>query len=135
MSADAAREAVSTIATSTLAPLVASYSSGVDAVLASQAALQARLKGLLEGARRARARARAPRRTAPHAPPFARSPLSELAAAQAAHSDAPEAEMVACAAKVEALRKRLEHVAYTMARVQVRLDSLQDAVTKFELAA
>ena len=34
--------------------------------------------------------------------------------------------------KVESLRKRLDAVSYTMTRVQVRLESLQDAITRQE---
>jgi hypothetical protein len=37
--------------------------------------------------------------------------------------------------KVEELRKRLDRVSYTMNRVQVRLESLQTAVTKGEAGA
>jgi hypothetical protein len=37
--------------------------------------------------------------------------------------------------KVEALRKRVDFVSYTMNRVQVRLESLQDAVTRHEAMA
>ncbi len=36
--------------------------------------------------------------------------------------------------KVEALRKRLDAVTYTLSRVQVRVESLQDAVTRSERA-
>jgi hypothetical protein len=36
--------------------------------------------------------------------------------------------------KVENLRKRLDTVSYTMTRVQVRLESLQDAITRQEKA-
>lgn len=37
--------------------------------------------------------------------------------------------------KIELLRKRLDSVSYTMNRVQVRIESLQDAVTRSESAA
>ena len=43
--------------------------------------------------------------------------------------------MLACASKIESLRKRLEQVAQTMSRVQIRLDALLDSVTKFETAS
>ena len=44
-------------------------------------------------------------------------------------------EVAAYALKVDNLRKRLEGVDYTMTRVKVRLESLQAAVTKFEMKA
>ena len=44
-------------------------------------------------------------------------------------------EVAAYALKVDSLRKRLEGVDYTMTRVKVRLESLQAAVTKFEMKA
>ncbi len=39
------------------------------------------------------------------------------------------------ARKVEALRARVDRVSYTLNRVQVRLESLQEAVTRSEAAS
>ena len=138
-SVDAARVAVSSAATASLAPLLTTQFASVESVLAQQAALQSRLTALLAGAfttTQFDPRAVGPlefslRDHLPTPPTF----NSELTTAQAAHSSAPEAEMLACASKIEALRRRLEQVAQTMSRVQARLDALQDSVTKFVTAS
>lgn len=57
---------------------------------------------------------------------------AELREAEAKESNDPSAALGVHARRVEALRKRLEGVAYTMSRVQLRLDGLTSVVTKAE---
>lgn len=55
--------------------------------------------------------------------------------AGAPNAEDPNAILVApYIKKIELLRKRLDSVSYTMNRVQVRLEGLQDVVTRSEVA-
>lgn len=136
-----ARTAAAGAAFASLAPLLAAYHGGVDEVLASQEALQGRLQALLDGARWvvvgscdvAACVTRDARgcllSQPPHSPPRL---AADLKAAEAKESSDPNAALGVHARRVEALRKRLEGIAYTMARVQLRLDGLTQVVTKAE---
>ena len=59
--------------------------------------------------------------------------LAALQAAQGEHKEGNTALMFEYSGRVEALRKRLESVAYTMNRVALRLENLQGVVTKVEM--
>ena len=89
---------------STLSPLLQSYSESMQSAQSSQTNLQANL----------------------------RSVLAALKAAQSEYKESNTSTTYDYAARVEALRKRLESVAYTMNRVQLRLENLQGIVTKEE---
>jgi hypothetical protein len=89
-----------------LGPVLATYSGSVASVLQGQAALEAQLRGV----------------------------LGELAGAQGGHDAAgATARMGEGAARVEALRRRVEGVGGVMARGQGRLERLQHTITQAEL--
>jgi CII-binding regulator of phage lambda lysogenization HflD len=103
--ADAAGASAAAVAAS-LAPVLATYSGSVASVLQGQAALEAQLRGV----------------------------LAELAGAQGGGDAAgASARMGEYAGRLEALRRRLEGVGGVMARVQGRLERLQQTVTQVEL--
>lgn len=58
--------------------------------------------------------------------------LAALTAAQSSFNEPAAVALGTYPKRVEALRKRIEGVSYTMERVKVRLDSLQTAITKQE---
>ena len=106
MSAPEVAQASAGAIAAALAPALATYSGSVASVLQGQAALEAQLRGV----------------------------LSELAGAQGGHDAAgATARMGEGAGRVEALRRRVEGVGGVMARVQGRLERLQQAVTQAEL--
>jgi hypothetical protein len=71
-------------------------------------------------------------------PPPPPAPLAELKRVQEKAPNPADPAAVTLGPyvrRVESLRKRLDAVSYTMTRVQVRLESLQEAVTRHEAAA
>jgi hypothetical protein len=104
---DAPRDEVSSALASALSPLISAYAAQLAAARASQTSLQAKLSAVLQ----------------------------ELRASQASADDGEVAKMGAAAARVEALRRRLEGVAGLMGKVSARLEGLQGAVTRKEAEA